>query len=178
MSIVTFTETIFSAKAKEGVLPGPDSDGYYTVVLGGLNCYNSAGEYYVADNVIDMFRESSVFMRRVKNASLFSEVGHPRRVPGMSFNDFYSRIIDIVDTNICGHISEVSLDMAFGQKNPELKSPEMIAIMGKVKPAGAQAETLRLSLENRKQNTAFSIRGLTENKERNGRVERHLPAVS
>ena len=137
MSIVTFTETIFSAKAKEGVLPGPDSDGYYTVVLGGLNCYNSAGEYYVADNVIDMFRESSVFMRRVKNASLFSEVGHPRRVPGMSFNDFYSRIIDIVDTNICGHISEVSLDMAFGQKNPELKSPEMIAIMGKVKPAGA-----------------------------------------
>lgn len=177
MSIVTFTETIFSAKAKEGVLPGPDSDGYYTVVLGGLNCYNSAGEYYVADNVIDMFRESSVFMRRVKNASLFAEVGHPRRVPGMSFNDFYSRIIDIVDTNICGHISEVSLDMAFGQKNPELKSPEMIAIMGKVKPAGAQAETLRLSLENRKQNTAFSIRGLTENKERNGRVERHLTRI-
>ena len=61
--IVTFTETIFTAKGKEGILPGPDSDGYHTVVLGGLNCYNSAGEYYTADRVIDMFRDSSVFMR-------------------------------------------------------------------------------------------------------------------
>ena len=177
MSIVTFAETIFSAKAKEGVLPGPDSDGYYTVVLGGLNCYNSAGEYYVADRVVDMFRDSSVFQRRVKNGALFAEVGHPRREPGMSMSDFYARIIDILDTNICAHISEVSLDLNFGQKNPDLKAPEMIAIMGKVKPAGPKAETLRLSLENRKQNTAFSVRGLTSNNERNGRVERELTRV-
>lgn len=175
--IVTFSETIFSAKGKQGVLPGPDADGYYTVVLGGLNCYNSAGEYYVADRVIDIFRDSSVFMRRVKNGALFAEVGHPRRLPGMSMADFYARIIDIDDKNICAHISEVSLDLKFGLKNPDLKNPEMIAIMGKVKPAGNQAETMKLSLENRKQNTAFSVRGITTNHERNGRVERELTRV-
>lgn len=175
--IVTFTETIFTAKGKEGILPGPDSDGYHTVVLGGLNCYNSAGEYYTADRVIDMFRDSSVFMRRVKNGSLFAEVGHPRREPGMTMSEFYARIIDILDTNICAHISEVSLDLKFGMKNPDLKCPEMIAIMGKVKPAGPKAETMKLSLENRKQNTAFSVRGLTNNHERNGRIERELTRV-
>ncbi len=175
--IVTFTETIFTAKGKEGVLPGPDSDGYHTVVLGGLNCYNSAGEYYTAERVIDIFRDSSVFMRRVKNGALYAEVGHPRRQPGMSMSDFYARIIDILDTNICAHISEVSLDLKFGMKNPELKCPEMIAIMGKVKPAGAKAEVMKLSLESRKQNTAFSVRGITNNHERNGRVERELTRV-
>lgn len=175
--IVTFSETIFSTKGKQGVLPGPDADGYHTVVLGGLNCYNSAGEYYVADRVIDIFRDSSVFMRRVKNGALFAEVGHPRRLPGMTMQDFYARIIDIDDKNICAHISEVSLDLKFGMKNPDLKCPEMIAIMGKVKPAGNQAETMRLSLENRKQNTAFSVRGITTNHERNGRLERELTRV-
>lgn len=177
MSIVTFSETIFSAKGKEGILPGPDADGYHTVVLGGLNCYNAAGEYYVAENVIDIFRDSSVFQRRVKSGSLYAEVGHPRRQPGMSMSEFYARIIDIEDTNICAHISEVSLDMSFGAKNPDLRCPEMIAIMGKVKPAGPKAETMKLSLENKKQNTAFSIRGITNNKERNNRIERILTRV-
>lgn len=178
MSTVTFTETIFSAKAKEGILPGPDADGYHTVVLGGLNCYNAAGEYYTANRVIELFRDqSSVFMRRVKSGSLYSEVGHPRRQQGMSMTDFYSRIIDLDDTNICAHISEVTLDLTFGARNPDLNAPEMIAIMGKVKPAGPKAETMRLSLENRKQNTAFSVRGITTNHERNGRIERELTRV-
>ncbi len=177
MSLVTFNETIFSSKGKQGILPGPDSDGYYTVVLGALNCYNSSGEYYVADKAIDLFRDSSAFQRRVKNGALFSEVGHPRRQIGQSDREFYARMVDILDANICGHISEVSLDLNFGQKNPDLKTPQMIAIMGKVKPAGDQANTLQLSLENRKQNTAFSVRGITDNYERNNRIERVLQTV-
>lgn len=178
MSTVTFSETIFTAKGKEGVLPGPDADGYYTVVLGGLNCYNASGEYYTSQNVIHLFRDaSSVFQRRVKSGSLYAEVGHPRREQGMSLEDFYRRIIDLDDKNICAHISEVTLDLAFGAKNPDLRSPEMIAIMGKVKPAGPKSETMRLSLENRKQNTAFSVRGITSNFERNNRIERELTRV-
>ena len=177
MSIVKFTETVFTNQNKEGLLPPPDSDGYYTVVLGGLNCYNSAGEYYVADGVIDMFRASSSFMRRIQAGSLYSEVGHPRKEPGMSNTQFYSRIIDILDTNICGHISEVSLDTDYGKKFSQFGNPDLIAIMGKVKPAGAKANVLKTSLENPKQNTAFSVRGLTDNFDRNGRVERVLTQI-
>lgn len=177
MSIVKFTETVFTSQNKEGTLPPPDSNGYYTVVLGGLNCYNSAGEYYVATGVVDMFRSSSSFMRRIQSGSLYSEVGHPRKEPGMSNSQFYNRIIDILDTNICGHIAEVSLDMDYGKKNPQFGNPDLIAVMGKVKPAGPKAEALKLSLENPKQNTAFSVRGLTENFDRNNRVERVLTQI-
>lgn len=177
MSVVKFTETVFSQQNKEGNLPAPDSDGYYTVVLGGLNCYNSAGEYYVADGVVEMFQKSSSFMRRIQSGSLYAEVGHPRKQPGMSYEDFYRRIIDIDDTNICGHIADITLDLNYGKSNPGVCNPEFIAIMGKVKPAGAKAEALRLSFENRKQNTAFSVRGLTDNQLRGGRTERKLTQI-
>ena len=53
----------------------------------------------------------------------------------------------------------------------------MIAIIGKVKPAGSKANALQIARENPKQNAAFSIRGLTENKHRNGRVERILTTI-
>lgn len=177
MSVVKFTETVFSSQRKEGSLPAPDSDGYHTVVLGGLNCYNSSGEYYVAQGVVEMFHNSSAFMRRIQTGSLYTEVGHPRKQPAMSYEDFYRRIIDIDDTNICGHIADITLDMSYGKKMPQMNNPDFIAIMGKVKPAGPKAETLKLSLENRKQNTAFSVRGLTDNAQKNGRVERRLTQI-
>ena len=177
MSVVKFTETVFAGQNKEGHLPSVDSDGYHTVVLGGLNCYNASGEYYVAEGVVQMFQSSSAFMRRIQSGSLYAEVGHPRKQPGMSYEDFYRRIIDIDDTNICGHISDITLDMAYGQKNPQVGGRDLIAIMGKVKPAGPKAQALQMSLENRKQNTAFSVRGLTDNAQRNGRVERKLTQI-
>lgn len=176
MDVVKFTETIFSNNKKKGVLT-PDSDGYYTVLLGGLNTYNSAGEYYVATGVVEMFQGSSHFMRRVHNGALYSELGHPKRQPGMGLEDFYRRIVTIDENNICAHISEVWLDFNFGKEHPEIGNPEFVAIMGKVKPAGPKASGLELSFQNPKENTAFSIRGLTENHDRNGRTERMLTEV-
>lgn len=175
-SIVKFTETIFSSRGKEGVLT-PDSDGYFSVVVGALNSVNSAGEFYTAEGVIDLFKGSSQLMRRISNGALYSELGHPKRLPGMSLNDFYYRVISIEETNICGHFSEIKLDMDFGRSNPELNSPNLIAIIAKVKPAGPKADALKLALENRKQNTAFSIRGLTDNYSANGKTVRKLTNI-
>lgn len=177
MSQVKFSETIFAAQGKEGNLPGPDANGYYTLVIGGLNCYNSAGEYYVATGVVDMFQESSHFMRRIKNGALFAEVGHPRKAPGMSHMDFYRRIIDIDEKNVCAHIGEVTLDFTYGKNNAWLNNPDFVAIIGKIKPAGPHAQALERSLQNPKQNTAFSVRGLTDNAEVRGRVERKLTQI-
>lgn len=176
MDVLKFTETIFSNRKKEGKIT-PDENGYYTVVLGGLNTYNSAGEYYTAEGALQLFENSSHLMRRIKNGSLYSELGHPKKIPGMSMEDFYNRILTIDETNITGHISEITLDMSFGKKNPEIGNPDLIAIIGKVKPFGPHASTLQAALENPKQNSAFSIRGLTENKYRNGRVERILTNI-
>lgn len=176
MSVVKFTETVFAENGKKGVLT-PDEDGYYTVMVGALNSYNSAGEFYTAEGAIELFNTSAQLMRRIKNKALYSELGHPKRQPGMSLNDFYYRVISIEETNICGHFSEISLDLDWGKKNPQLRAPDMIAITAKVKPAGAKANALQLALENPKQNAAFSVRGLTENKNVNGRTERRLTNI-
>ena len=176
MDVVKFTETVFSEKGKKGVLT-PDADGYYTVVVGALNTYNSAGEYYTAEGALQLFENSSHLMRRIKSGALYAELGHPKKAPDMSMEQFYNRIITIEETNVCGHFSEITLDFDFGKKNPDLNNKDLIGIIAKVKPAGPKANALQLALENPKQNAAFSIRGLTENKYVNGRVERRLTNV-
>jgi hypothetical protein len=176
MDVLKFTETVFTDKDKKGVLK-PDGDGYYSIVLGALNTYNSANEYYTSEGVLELFESSSILMRRIKNGYLYAELGHPKKIPGMSMEDFYNRILTIEETNVCSHISSLTLDFNFGKKNPEFGNDKMIGIIGLVKPAGPKANALQLSLENPKQNTAFSIRALTENKHRNGRVERSLTSI-
>ena len=176
METIKFTETIFSNKEKKGILT-PDQDGYYTVVLGGLNVYNSVGEYYTSEGALQLFENSSVLMRRIKNGSLYAELGHPKKLPTTSMEEFYNRIVTIDENNVCGHISEVTLDFNYGKSRPELGNKDLIAVVGKVKPAGPKGNTLKESLENPKQNSAFSVRGLTENKFRNNKVERKLTNI-
>ena len=178
MEQLKFTEVVF--QEKDGVKKDRlvvDENGYYTINLGALNSFNSAGEFYTASKATELFESSSVLMRRIQSGSLYMELGHPKRQPGMTDEDFYRRILTIEETNVCGHISEVTLDFNYGKKNPILNNPDLIAIVGKVKPAGPHAETLRISLENPKQNTAASIRGITENKYSNGRMNRTLTNI-
>lgn len=176
MDVVKFTETVFAGGNKKGVLV-PDEHGYYTMVVGALNTYNSANEYYTAKGALELFESSSQFMRRIKNQSLFSELGHPKKDPKMSMEQFYSRVISIEETNICAHISEIWLDFNFGKNNPHLNNSDLIAIIAKVKPAGAKANALQLAFDNPKQSVNFSIRGLTENSYVNGRTERRLTNI-
>lgn len=174
MSIIKFTSTVL--KNKKGILK-PDENGYYTMIIGGLNTYNSAGEYYVAKEAMKLFENSSSLMRRIKNGALYAELGHPKRLPGMSLEDFYRRVLTIDENNICAHISEVWLDLNYGKEHPEFSNPDLIAIMAKVKPTGTKAKFLEDALNSPTQNPAFSVRGLTDNIPRNNRVERILTEI-
>jgi exonuclease VII large subunit len=51
MDVIKFTETIFTNNNKEGLVK-PDENGYYIVILGVLNTYNSAGEYYIVESAL------------------------------------------------------------------------------------------------------------------------------
>lgn len=171
-----YTETVFSSQNKKGVLT-PDENGYYTVVLGGLNTYNSAGEFYTAGKAEAIFENSSSFQRRVQGGALYAELGHPKKAPGMSLDEYYRRVLSIEETNICAHISEVWLDPDFGRKNPQRDNPNIIAIMGKIKPTGPHAEVVKTAFENPKQNPAFSIRSITDNEMVGGRMEKTLSTI-
>lgn len=173
-----FTSTRLVGKNKRGVIR-PDEDGYYTLPVGALNTFNSAGEYYTADGegAANLFKSSSVFMRRVRAGALRAENGHPDYVTGMSDDEYLSRILEIRETNVVGHFKDIWLDEDFGKKHPELDNPNLIAIMAKVIPSGEKAHVLRSSLENPHEETCFSIRSLTRDYVERGKRFKELKQI-
>jgi hypothetical protein len=160
MTMVKFTATKLAAKGKKGILT-PDENGYYTMIIGGLNAFNSTGLFYTLKGAEDLFKSSSIFMRRVASGNMKGELGHPKRSPDMSDDDYLSRILTVEETNVCCHFKEIWLDHEYGKNHPELKNPGLVAIMAKVKPSGPKGDALKKSFDNPDENVCFSIRSLT-----------------
>lgn len=176
MSIVKFTATKLADRNKKGLFK-PDSDGYYEIVVGGLNVFNSVGEYYTLEGAKQLFEESSPLMRRIQNGCLKAEVGHPKQLPGQSMNDYIRRILTIEETNVCAHFKSIWLDTTYGAKNPQLNNPAAVAILAQLKPAGPKGNFLKEALEDPHQNVCFSIRALTEDYIQRGQTYRVLNTV-
>ncbi len=176
MTTVKFTATKLTATGKKGVLPA-DENGYYTMAIGGLNSFNSAGQYYTLQGAKQLFEQSSVFMRRVANGCLKGEVGHPKKTPGMTMDDYINRILSIEETNICCHFKEIWLDESFGKVNPQYKNANLVAIMAKIKPSGPKKDFLEHSLQNKDENVCFSIRALTKDYFERGQCFRVLQQI-
>lgn len=172
MAVISFSSTYLSNKNKKGIST-PDSDGYYELVVGGLNMHNSMGHYYVSEGVTDLFNNPS-FQRRVQNGALKGEVGHPFNDGRMSNEQFLDRFLTIRETNVCCHHAKVWLDT---DSVKTANGQSVIAIMAKVKPTGAQARVLEDSLQDPNQNTAFSVRGFTADKTVNGVRQRILKTI-
>ena len=156
---VRFTSTKLSA-GKTGTL-APDKDGFYTLIVGGLNIANSMGEYYRLDGAKKLFEDSSAFMRRVQAGRLTGEYGHPKRLPGQSNDSFINRCLNIYESETCCFIKEVWLDESYGKNNPQLGNPQLVAIMAKLIPDGPKGPALLASLKTPGRDVCFSIRSLT-----------------
>jgi len=147
-----------------------DDKGYYFVTLGALNVINSAGEFYTADDVRNMFTDNnSTLMRRLKTGALRGEVGHPKFVPGMTRDQFLARNLKIYEENVCVHIRELVLE----ESNIDSGVPgkgNVILVKGWVKPSGPKGDFLQKALDNPEENVAFSVRCLTKNTFVNGIV--------
>lgn len=147
-----------------------DDHGYYKVCLGGLNTYNSAGAYYIADGVKELVSNpGSLVYRRLKSGYLNGEMGHPPFLPGMSKSDFILRNMKIDQSNISHHIKELEFV-------PDNKG-SLIRIMGWVKPSGPHGELLRQALDNPDQNVAFSIRSFTDDTIQGGRTIKQIREI-
>ena len=136
-----------------------DSDGYYEVVLGALDFFNSAGAFYAYEPAKVLFEESSNLMRRVSNGALRGEYGHPKFTPGMTNRDFLMRILEINEQSVSHHIKDVWID---SNSVYDRDGRKCVAIMGRVKPCGPFGVQLAEQLENPNENVCFSIRSLTE----------------
>lgn len=158
---------------KKGIIV-PDDDGYYTQPIGGLNVYNSVGEFYTYQGARQLFESSSAFMRRIKSACLKSEEGHPKPLPGQSYESYAQRIMSIDEKNVCAHIGEVWLDF---DNVKDINGKPMIAIMGKVRPAGPYGDPLKKSYDNGKEDVCFSIRAFTDDRFIGGIKERALKEI-
>lgn len=169
----SFSCTALVGTNKAGILK-PDADGYYTVVLGALDFYNSAGSFYPFESAKALFQDSSSLMRRIANGCLFGEMGHPRKLPGMSQRDFVNRVMDIQETNVCCHIRKVTIETGSVK---DAQGRPCVAIIGEIKPAGPMGPALKEALDNPNQNVCFSIRSLTNDEYVNGVVHKHLRAI-
>ncbi len=173
MNSIRFGCTSLVGTNKVGSLK-QDENGYYEMVVGALNMFNSAGQYYVYEQAKELFESSSQLMRRVKRGALRGEYGHPKKQPGMSMDDFAHRVLSIHEEQVCCHHAEMFLD--FNRIKDENGRP-VIAIISKVAPAGPFGHVLERSLKNPKENVCFSIRSFTDDFVDRGVVKRILRTV-
>lgn len=156
--MATYQCTALMGTNKKGSLKC-DANGYYRVILGALDYYNSAGSFYAYAPAKRLFDQSSILQRRIAKGVLRGECGHPKFQPGQSKKDFMMRVLDIDEKYVSHHISEVTIDEnTVKDKNGQ----PIVTIMGLVRPCGPMGDSLAASLENSQENVCFSIRSLTD----------------
>lgn len=173
MQDIRFACTALDGTNKVGVIP-KDSDGYYDMIVGGLNMFNSAGQYYEYEGAKALFEGSSPFMRRVSRGALRGEVGHPKKRIGETDDQYLDRIYSIDEGNVCVHFKEIYLD--FNSMKDTTGKP-VIAIRAKLAPSGAKGDYLERQLQNKNENVCFSIRSLTQDKMNRGIYTRTIKHI-
>lgn len=169
MENINFTATVLAGTGKAGVLV-PDPGDYYTMCIGALNIENSVGCRYVYQTAKSLFEADADLMRRLSTGNLKGEVGHPRRLPGMTDDQWFDRILDIDPTNVCVYWAEIGLDESYGRNNPQFGNSDMVGIMARFRPGGVRGEFLARDLADPSTNVCFSIRSFSDRYERMGRV--------
>lgn len=147
---------------KKGVIK-PDADGYYELVVGGLNTYNNTKAwYYTLEGAKQLFGPNSILNQRIANGCLRAEVNHPKQMPGEKMETYITRMLETDLNNVCAHFKALWLDEHYGKNNPELGDPSLVAIMGLVKPVEPKGFILKSMLDNPAENVCFSIRALCD----------------
>ena len=173
LNSVKFCCTALASSSKIGNLKQNES-GYYPMVVGALNVFNSAGQFYVYEEAKDLFQSSSQLMRRVSRGALRGECGHPKPVPGQSNDSFANRVMSIYEENVCCHHKSLTLDFENIKDND---GNPIIGIISEVCPSGPMGPQLEKSLKNKDENVCFSIRAFTDDYRERGITKRVLKNI-
>ncbi len=165
--------TSLTGTNKTGIIK-PDANGYYPMVVGALNMFNSANEFYDYNRAKILFDGSSQLQRRVERGVLKGEYGHPKMAPGQKLDQFAHRVLTIDEKNVCCHFRDIWLDP---DAVKDKSGKAVVAIMANVRPSGPMGPFLKESLENKDENVCFSIRAFTDDKYEAGIKKRILKTV-
>ena len=173
MAAIKFECNLLQGTSKVGLLK-PDANGYYDLIIGALDFDNSYGAQYCSESAKLLFRAGTSLMRRLSSGYLSSEYGHPKREPGMSDDDYLARIMRIDERYECAHIKNVRIDMDCVK---DKSGRRVIAFRAMVRPSGPYGPALKDKLDNPDENVAFSIRSITDDEFRRGKLIKHLREV-
>jgi hypothetical protein len=174
MTAVSYSCTALAGTNKVGILK-PDENGYYEMIVGAIGIENRTGDFYEAsEDVIKLFGPGTSLHRRITNGQCRAELGHPKKTPGMSMQDYVKRALTIEETNVCAHFKSVILDRNLVKDE---YGNSAIATVAKLKPSGPHAEQLRESLNNPDENVAFSIRCLSNDRIEGGRLVKRIRTI-
>lgn len=158
------------AGVNKGATLKKDNDGYYFVLLGALNIFNSEGIFYAFNESKHVFDRSSVFMRKIMAGNLFGEEDHPPYEQGMSESAWIERNEWIETKNVAFHIREIEL-----KPTDELcNNLPVVEIWGWVKPNRDRGPLIAEALENPHQNVCFSLRAIVREGRVNGVLTRRI----
>lgn len=153
-----------------------DEDGYYKdVVLGAFGVHNTAGQYYDAEAGRRYFENDRQFIEKLEKGYLYSEMGHPKRAPGMTDREWLARVHTVEETNKCAHFRNIKL--VTGVIQDKVTGRDVIAILGDVKPTGAHKQEMIDAFENNYENVAFSIRSITNDSVENNRWVKRIKRI-
>lgn len=176
MAIISYSSTKLASIGKEGIIKC-DADGYYQLMIGALNVYNSAGELYTARGATALFEDNSLFQRRIQAGNLKGEMGHPKRLPRQNDKEYIDRMFIVEEKNVAVHYRKITLDTDFGKKNPQFNNPGMVAIIAELRPAGPFGPALKDALENKYENVCFSLRGFTSDVQHHLEIHRSITQI-
>jgi len=134
-------------------------NGYFEVRLGALGAFNSQGWLYSEPEGRRLIEGSGGLMRMMDTARLRGECGHPRFRAGMSQLEWFGRVNDIYEPNVCVHIRRIRLEPGVDEKGRAVTM-----VVGEVKSSGKESVWLDKQLENPHEDVCFSIRSFTEDK--------------
>lgn len=170
---IRFGNAVLPKSENKGVLK-KDNDGYYNMVVGALESFNSAGEFYSADGAKALFEESGLLMRRLRNGKLRGEYKHPMPRPGETEQQFLRRSLGIDDDRVSTFFREIYLDFdnCFDENGRKV-----IGIRAWLKPFGPYGKCVADAIDDPYQNLCYSIRAYTKDRMVGGRCVRMLSTV-
>lgn len=135
-------------------------NGYREVRLGALGAFNEAGWLYNEREGRQLMEGSAGLMRMInQNNALRGECGHPRFQPGMNQLQWFGRVNDIYEPNVCFHMRRLMLEPAKDERGRAITM-----VLGEVRSSGKESDWFDRQLDNPDENVCFSIRSFTEDK--------------